>query len=505
MSGLTAARAPLGLVSLPLCSATLLALILSLPTTTGDVVAVGWDNRTMAFDDMPAMFGYQLPKEGLKGYLVYARPANACQPIAPPPHNSTAASTFIVLVRRYDCNFDVKVLNAQKAGFKAAIVHNVDSNQLLSMGTSDADIWKKIDIPSVFVGQSTANLLLEEFVYDVGGHVVLTPDFSIPLEYYLIPFLVIVGICFILLVVFLVVKVMRDRRRARRNRLAREQLQKLPIHKFKKGDPYEVCAICLDEYLEGDKLRVLPCSHAYHCKCVDPWLTGSKRTCPVCKRRVIPSRRRRRRRLGAPESDSSGSEPSSDSSPPSPSSPSDSGPEEPREGERTPLLRSGRSSFGSMAPGAPSPAAVRRQEERRRRRRRRQRRHGDGDASDGGDRRRPEREDPRGRAAAAAAAGVLSASPSSSVASSTSSSTVSTSSEFDRSEGRGAAAEGGGDRGADAVVPAAAPALAGGAPPGAAGEEERPAPAAPGARDVVTVQVEKHEDSLTGRGQLQHV
>lgn len=102
-------------------------------------------------------------------------------------------------------------------------------------------------------------------------------------------------------------KCIKDRRRMRRYRLPRSSLKKIPVSKFKKGDPYETCAICLDDYVEGDKLRILACSHcaqlnpffclfqinnemfilAYHCKCVDPWLTRNRRVCPVCKRRVI--------------------------------------------------------------------------------------------------------------------------------------------------------------------------------------------------------------------------
>lgn len=303
---------------------------LNLLPVEADITAFSFDNKTDTFDDLPARFGYRLPSDGLKGFLIGARPENACEPIEPPPKENLTGN-FIVLIKRFECNFDIKVLNAQKAGYKAAIVHNVESDDLIGMGSNDVDIMKQLVIPSVFVGEETANTLKEDYMYDKGGHVVLLPDFSLPLEYYLIPFLIIVGICLILIVVFMITKFVQDRHRARRSRLRKDQLKKLPIHKYKKGDNYDVCAICLDEYEEGDKLRVLPCSHAYHSKCVDPWLTKTKKTCPVCKQKVVPSQ-------GDSDSDSEEGE---------------SGPENEEVSESTPLLRSLAStsahSFGTMS------------------------------------------------------------------------------------------------------------------------------------------------------------
>lgn len=42
------------------------------------------------------------------------------------------------------------------------------------------------------------------------------------------------------------------------------------------------CAVCLDDFAEGDQLRVLPCTHAYHVACIDRWL-ASHVACPCCR------------------------------------------------------------------------------------------------------------------------------------------------------------------------------------------------------------------------------
>ncbi|XP_050212932.1 uncharacterized protein LOC126664543 [Mercurialis annua] len=53
--------------------------------------------------------------------------------------------------------------------------------------------------------------------------------------------------------------------------------------KVEGGDDDEQCYICLAEYEEGDKIRVLPCQHEYHMSCVDKWLKEIHGICPLCR------------------------------------------------------------------------------------------------------------------------------------------------------------------------------------------------------------------------------
>eukprot|EP00294_Goniomonas_avonlea_P001684 CAMPEP_0114559916 /NCGR_PEP_ID=MMETSP0114-20121206/11177_1 /TAXON_ID=31324 /ORGANISM="Goniomonas sp, Strain m" /LENGTH=310 /DNA_ID=CAMNT_0001745419 /DNA_START=447 /DNA_END=1379 /DNA_ORIENTATION=+ len=71
--------------------------------------------------------------------------------------------------------------------------------------------------------------------------------------------------------------------------LSRRKIEQLPAKHFSPGAiPAEdaICAICLAEYVPGEKIRSLgTCVHHFHATCIDQWLS-SKRNCPLCQANV---------------------------------------------------------------------------------------------------------------------------------------------------------------------------------------------------------------------------
>ncbi|KAF8401866.1 hypothetical protein HHK36_012813 [Tetracentron sinense] len=85
---------------------------------------------------------------------------------------------------------------------------------------------------------------------------------------------------------------------ARENRgLDESIIRAIPILQFKRGgededrrSSYE-CAVCLNEFQEEEKLRVLPnCTHAFHIDCIDIWLQNNA-NCPLCRSSISSTAR----------------------------------------------------------------------------------------------------------------------------------------------------------------------------------------------------------------------
>lgn len=46
-----------------------------------------------------------------------------------------------------------------------------------------------------------------------------------------------------------------------KRRLSKRNLKKIPMKKYRLGDEPDTCAICLESFIPGEKLRHLPCKH----------------------------------------------------------------------------------------------------------------------------------------------------------------------------------------------------------------------------------------------------
>ncbi|XP_016053429.1 PREDICTED: LOW QUALITY PROTEIN: E3 ubiquitin-protein ligase ZNRF4 [Miniopterus natalensis] len=280
-------------LALSVVKAALVLLALLVPSQAVVRAVLDGNLSTVDFADLPAMFGVPLAAEGVRGYLMEAKPANACHPIEGPQPVGNGSLGAIVLIRRYDCTFDLKVLHAQQAGFKAAIVHNVLSDDLVRMAHVYEDLRRQISIPAVFVGEAASQDLRVIMCCDKSGHVLLLPNYPQCPDLDCHPMLAISWVLgrtlALLMSTFFILRHLWNWLWAWWTcgpvTVKKPASQKAEVRTFTRLN--DLCAICLDEYEEGEQLKILPCSHTYHCKCIDPWFSqAAQRSCPVCKQSV---------------------------------------------------------------------------------------------------------------------------------------------------------------------------------------------------------------------------
>lgn len=261
------------------------------------------------------------------------------------PHQPDPSESWIALVQRGHCSFVDKVREAQRLGARAVVIGGEDpdisgqADVLVNMySTGDAS---DVEIASTYIKWSDykeLSLLIHSSTTSHAGlqtlSLMITTQYS-AWEWYspILTFIVILILPSCLTFVTLLIHRIRMARAAQRDRAPENIVKSFPWRVWN-GTAWEKhegtttqgahstgahdsdlesgpsdhstpspstshealrhaptpwcesqveCAICLSEFVKGDRVRELPCHHIFHLEEVDSWLINRKKLCPVCK------------------------------------------------------------------------------------------------------------------------------------------------------------------------------------------------------------------------------
>jgi len=69
------------------------------------------------------------------------------------------------------------------------------------------------------------------------------------------------------------------------------ELAELNVTIWEEDDSAEACPICMENFQRNEEVRILPCKHKFHKKCIDKWFE-EKNSCAICRQRAYSKKHR---------------------------------------------------------------------------------------------------------------------------------------------------------------------------------------------------------------------
>ncbi|XP_071946308.1 uncharacterized protein [Antedon mediterranea] len=267
------------------------------------------------------------PKKAAEGNLLQLHPASFCNVDDMDDLKNTVVVMKLESPEHMPCvaiSLYVKAKRAIKMGAVAIIfiiTENLDASKKLE---KDAAAKKLLDQPIIMVdgkqGQSVMKLVQSqvaaraklEYNDDLHPPTVITPRSDKPVQvmdttnqFFNMSIFVAVFVLFAIVCLLVLLKFMwRQRsRQTTTTQLTQNTLSQMKVRKYKRIDQHRgqyeggrrsvstlsdgvLCAICLEDFKDGEDIRVVPCGHEFHRRCVDPWLLSNK-TCPLCMYNIM--------------------------------------------------------------------------------------------------------------------------------------------------------------------------------------------------------------------------
>lgn len=275
-----------------------------------------------SIQDTNALFGPEVPEEGVSGDVRLVSPEDACSPVKVVTERNPTQGPWVGLVPRTQgqdeaCTFDVKVRNVEKVGASAVIIYDDVFEGLILMSSPEGR--EAPGIPAVFISRSDGRVLRSLVKSGYKEQVIITPVSEITWISMLMSTVAGFFAMSLVMTAFFLVRqqvahsasgfddegIGPSENLGGAARMTKREVQRLRLFQFtglddedqdgsvmggdgtqqhtRGGDSNHTCAICLEQYECGENIRELPCLHQFHGECIDEWLLQQTSLCPLCK------------------------------------------------------------------------------------------------------------------------------------------------------------------------------------------------------------------------------